>query len=311
MTVKELKNALKGISEPIDRIAGFCDNYEQMFEACSIEVETDFENSVTTVTIDGGFSVNSEEFIRVSEVIPQLLDLPDELDDCCVYYAGHDNKGESSGGIREIRKVTLINSPLGNGVSLRGPHSCNLLDDDLYLTMIYVNDKGALSLKESFDDLLKKLDVTRNNEMFFFSERDNLFRCEHDGVYIRIISNEITSSALITLLYNSFNDVFFCQTPLVGNDDAVDRLTNDIDHRYWAKYAIVVAPADDRDSIISFRNGWDRSIENLYFFRKECETQQEVDQFIAVHKPDLEVGDRVVRFINRYIDNPLDLILDY
>jgi len=25
MTVKELKNALKGISEPIDRIAGFCD----------------------------------------------------------------------------------------------------------------------------------------------------------------------------------------------------------------------------------------------------------------------------------------------
>ena len=36
MTVKELKNALQGISEPINRIAGFCDNYDQMFDHCEV-----------------------------------------------------------------------------------------------------------------------------------------------------------------------------------------------------------------------------------------------------------------------------------
>jgi hypothetical protein len=32
-------------------------------------------------------------------------------------------------------------------------------------------------------------------------------------------------------------------------------------------------------------------------------------QFIAEHNPDKELGDIAVRFVSRYINNPLDLIL--
>ena len=37
MTLKELKELIKG--KRIDRIAGFCDSYEQMFERCRIDIQ--------------------------------------------------------------------------------------------------------------------------------------------------------------------------------------------------------------------------------------------------------------------------------
>ena len=64
MTVKEFKNALKGISEPIDRIAGFCDNYEQMFDHCEVRVN---ENTVEIDTSEDLFK--PENFQPVAESI--------------------------------------------------------------------------------------------------------------------------------------------------------------------------------------------------------------------------------------------------
>ena len=46
MTVKELKSALQGINEPINRIAGFCDNYDQMFDHCEVRVN---ENTLVRI----------------------------------------------------------------------------------------------------------------------------------------------------------------------------------------------------------------------------------------------------------------------
>ena len=56
MTVKELKNALQDINEPIDRIAGFCDNYDQMFERCQINI---LEHAVQIDTIEDLFEPDS------------------------------------------------------------------------------------------------------------------------------------------------------------------------------------------------------------------------------------------------------------
>ena len=47
----------------------------------------------------------------------------------------------------------------------------------------------------------------------------------------------------------------------------------------------------------------------MVYAKAECDTEQEEEQFIASHNPDKDLGDIAVRFVSRYIDNPLDLIL--
>jgi hypothetical protein len=47
----------------------------------------------------------------------------------------------------------------------------------------------------------------------------------------------------------------------------------------------------------------------MVYAKRECDTEQEAVQFIAEHNPDKELGDIAVRFVSRYIENPLDLIL--
>ena len=100
MTVKELKNALQGISEPIDRIAGFCDNYDQMFDHCEVRVN---ENTVEIDTSEDLFK--PENFQPVAESIARILALPVEMDDHSVLYEGVDNHAETVQLTRDIRRA--------------------------------------------------------------------------------------------------------------------------------------------------------------------------------------------------------------
>ena len=155
MTVKELKNALKGISEPIDRIAGFCDNYEQMFESCQINV---LEHAVQIDTIEDLFEPDSTP--TIPEAIAEILALPKDLDNYIVAYEGEDNNAEHRLINRVIRKIAVIRGATGIGISLQGPQPSGVLNQHGYLTKLFVNDERAKSLNEVFYDFLDELDFT-------------------------------------------------------------------------------------------------------------------------------------------------------
>ena len=74
MTLKVLKELIKG--KRIDRVAGFCNSYEQMIDRCRLDVHN---GSVEIDTSDDGD--NSDQFEPVPKVIDQLLAMPSEYDD--------------------------------------------------------------------------------------------------------------------------------------------------------------------------------------------------------------------------------------
>ena len=292
MTVKELKNALKGISEPIDRIAGFYDNYEQMFERCKIELEG------RTVTFDAD-EAQPEGCISVSEAIAQVLAMPEEQDDFVVFYTGCDNHDEHTLLYRSIRKIAIISGPTGVGISLQGPQPSGILNQHGYLTKLFVNDERAKSLNQEFYDFLDELDFTCD----FMDSRET-----DEGIFIDFVSNSVTSASLIALMAGTFKEVIFCRTPFASDMREICRLTNDHEGRYWSKRAAVFSPADDRRNVVENRD-YQYCIQDMVYAKGECDTEQEVEQFIAQHNPDEELGDIVVRIVSRYIDDPLDLIL--
>ena len=294
MTVKELKNALKGISEPIDRIAGFCDNYEQMFERCQINV---LEHAVQIDTIEDLFEPDSTP--TIPEAIAEILALPEDLDNYIVAYEGEDNNAEHRLINRVIRNIAVIRGATGIGISLQGPQLSGVLNQHSYLTKLFVNDERAKSLNEEFYDFLDELDFTR--DFMDSSETD-------EGIFIDFVSDGVSSASLIALMAGTFKEVIFCRTPLACDKKEICRLTNDHEGRYWSKRAAVFVPADDRWSVIENRD-YHYCIQDMVYDKGECDTEQDVEQFIAQHNPDEELGDIVVRIVSRYIDNPLDLIL--
>ena len=294
MTVKELKNALKGISEPIDRIAGFCDNYEQMFERCQINV---LEHAVQIDTIEDLFEPDSTP--TIPEAIAEILALPEDLDNYIVAYEGEDNNAEHRLINRVIRKIAVIRGATGIGISLQGPHPSGVLNQHGYLTKLFVNDERAKSLNEMFYDFLDELDFTCD----FMDSRET-----DEGIFIDFVSDGVSSASLIALMAGTFKEVVFCRTPFTSDKREICRLTNDHEGRYWSKRAAVFSPADDRRSVVENRD-YQYCIQDMVYDKRECDTEQEVEQFIAQHNPDEELGDIVVRIVSRYIDDPLDLIL--
>lgn len=294
MTVKELKNALKSISEPIDRIAGFCDNYDQMYNLCGVRVN---ENTVEIDTRVVLFA--TEDATTVAEAMARVLALPAEMDDYLVFYVGCDNHAENCQLIRDIRRINVVQGATGAGISLQGPPPSDVLNRGLYVTKLFVNDERAKSFNEPFCDFLDEMDATCDDAII--EDREN-------GVFIHVVTDEAMSVSLIALMAGTFKDVIFCRIPFACCDEEIYRLTNDHEGRYWSKRAAVYAPADDRYSIIQNKD-YRYCIQDMVYDKAECDTEQEVEQFIAEHNPDEELGDRVARIVSRYIDDPLDLIL--
>ena len=294
MTVKEFKNALKGISEPIDRIAGFCDNYEQMFDHCEVRVN---ENTVEIDTSEDLFK--PENFQPVAESIAQILVLPVEMDNHSVLYEGVDNQAETVLLTRDIRRVNVVQGATGSGISLQGPQPSGVLNRGLFVTKLFVNDERAKSLNEEFGYFLDEMEATCDDAII--EDRDN-------GVFIHVVTDECSSASLIALMSGTFKEVIFCRTPFASDKKEICRLTNDHEGRYWAKRAAVFAPADDRRSVVRNRD-YQYCIQGMVYDKEECNTKQEIEQFIAHHNPDEDLGDIVVRIVSRYIDDPLDLIL--
>ncbi len=296
MTVKELKNALQGISEPIDRIAGFCDNYDQMFDHCEVRVN---ENTVEIDTDKDLFK--PENFQPVAESIARILALPDEMDNHIILYEGVDNHAETVQLIRAIHRVNVLQGATGTGIgiSLQGPQPSGVLNRRLYVTKLFVNDERAKSLNKEFGYLLDDMEATCDDAIL--EDRDN-------GVFIHVVTDEFSSASLIALMAGTFKDVIFCRVPFDSSDEEVYRLTNDHEGCYWSKRAAVFVPADDRRSMTPDEK-YKYCIQDMVYAKAECDTEQEVEQFIAEHNPDKELGDIAVRFVSRYIENPLDLIL--
>ena len=294
MTVKELKNALKSISEPIDRIAGFCDNYEQMFERCQINV---LEHAVQIDTIEDLFEPDSTP--TIPEAIAEILALPEDLDNYIVAYEGEDNNAEHRLINRVIRKIAVIRGATGIGISLQGPQPNGMLNQGLYVTKLFVNDERAKSLNDEFCYFLEDMDATCDQAIIEERKED---------LFIQVVTDEFSSVSLIALMAGTFNDVVFCRVPFDSSDEVINRLTNDHEGRCWGKHAAVYVPADDRRSMTPDEE-YKYCIQDMVYDKEECNTKQEVEQFIAHHNPDEDLGDIVVRIVSRYIDDPLDLIL--
>lgn len=294
MTVKELKNALKGISEPIDRIAGFCDNYNQMFSHCEVRVNWNSVEINTDVDL-----FDPENATTVAEAIAKILDLPAKTDDYTVFYEGCDNHDETVQLMRDVRRINVVQGATGIGISLQGPQPSGVLNRGLFVTKLFVNDERAKSLNEEFGYFLDDMEATCDDAIL--EDRDN-------GVFIHVVTDEVSSASLIALMAGTFKDVVFCRTPFVSCDEELYRLTNDREGRYWSKCAAVFVPADDRESVINLEH-YKYCIQDMVYAKAGCDTKQEVEKFIAEHNPDEELGDKVVRIVSRYIDDPLDLIL--
>ena len=294
MTVKELKNALQGISEPIDRIAGFCDNYDQMFDHCQINV---LEHTVQIDTIEDLFEPDSTP--TIPEAFAEILALPEDLDNYIVAYEGEDNNAEHRLINRVIRKIAVIRGATGIGISLQGPQPNGMLNQGLYVTKLFVNDERAKSLNDEFCYFLEDMGATCDQAIIEERKED---------LFIQVVTDEFSSVSLIALMAGTFNDVVFCRVPFDSSDEVINRLTNDHEGRCWGKHAAVYVPADDRRSMTPDEE-YKYCIQDMVYAKAECDTEQEMEQFIAQHNPDREMGDIAVRFVSRYIDNPLDLIL--
>lgn len=294
MTVKELKSSLQGINEPINRIAGFCDNYDQMFDHCEVRVN---ENTVEIDTCEDLFK--PENFQPVAESIARILALPVEMDDHSVLYEGVDNHAETVQLTRDIRRVTVVNGTTGCGISLLGPQPSGILNQHCFLTKLFVNDERAKSLNQEFYDFLDELDITCD----FMDSRET-----DEGIFVQFLADGVSSATVIALMAGTFKDVVFCRVPFDSSDEVINRLTNDYEGSCWGKHAAVYVPADDRESVINHEH-YKYCIQDMVYAKTECDTEQEAVQFIAEHNPDKELGDIAVRFVSRYIENPLDLIL--
>lgn len=309
MTLKELKELIKG--KRIDRIAGFCDSYEQMIDRCRLDVHN---GSVVIDTSDDGD--NDDQFESVPKVIDQLLAMPSEYDDYPVLKSGFDNNIDNVMLVRQVISAMFKHSQSdGVGLCLLGREPLRFIDDDdddddflysesMYHVVIIIEDPRAQKLNEKFTEFIHAscnwpFDIERLDEdMMFFSYFD-------DATLLSFTTDEGTSANLIALISGSFNGVYFTRTPLNSSTD-VERLSNDLEGKYFGPKKAVIYPA----YIPDYNAPHLTEIASSTCYAKECATVSEMEQFIASHNPDEAVGDLVRRITTSYIDDPIDLIIE-
>ena len=309
MTLKELKELIKG--KRIDRIAGFCDSYEQMIDRCRLDVHN---GSVVIDTSDDGD--NDDQFESVPKVIDQLLAMPSEYDDYPVLKSGFDNNIDNVMLVRQVISAMFKHSQSdGVGLCLLGREPLRFIDDDdddddflysesMYHVVIIIEDPRAQKLNEKFTEFIHAscnwpFDIERLDEdMMFFSYFD-------DATLLSFTTDEGTSANLIALISGSFNGVYFTRTPLNSSTD-VERLSNDLEGKYFGPKKAVIYPA----YIPDYNAPHLTEIASSTCYAKECASKDEMEQFIASLNPDEAVGDLVRRVTTRYIDDPIDLIIE-
>ena len=308
MTLKELKEIIKDKS--IDRVAGFCNSYEQMFDRCRIDVHND---SILIDTSDDGD--NDEQFEPVPKVIDQLLAMPSEYDDNPILKSGFDNYNEFGLLLRQVTCVRFEHSHSGGtGLKLLGREPLRFIDDvddDDFLdcecahhVKFIIEDPRARELNEKFMDFIyancnwPPYSEQLDEDAMYFTYND-------DATFLSFVTNEGTSANLIALIAGAFDGAYFTRTPLT-RDSEVERLSNDRHGKYFGPCQAVVYPAYRPDD---YNVPHLREIASSICYAKECASKDEVEQFIASHNPDEAVGDLVRRVTTRYID-PLTLILE-
>ena len=315
MTLKELKNFIASCEQPIDRIAGFCDSYEQMFERCCIDIQESEQRIYIDTYLDDDIDEKAKLFIPVPEAIDKLLALPSACDEYSILFIGLDNKDCNCILVRNVSIAKIMQSPQGTGACLLGREPLRFIDDDdddddflysesMYHVVIIIEDPRAQKLNEKFTEFIHAscnwpFDIERLDEdMMFFSYFD-------DATLLSFTTDEGTSANLIALISGSFNGVYFTRTPLNSSTD-VERLSNDLEGKYFGPKKAVIYPA----YIPDYNAPHLTEIASSTCYAKECATVSEMEQFIASHNPDEAVGDLVRRITTSYIDDPIDLIIE-
>lgn len=310
MTLKELKEIIKG--KHIDRVAGFCNSYEQMFDRCCID-----ESRSDSVVIDT-FEFEDEHdprFIPVSEAMAKLLEMSAKHDDDRVIMTGLDNNVSNEVLFRNVSCAKLIPSAEGNaGLCLLGREPLRFIDDvdddefldyeRVYHVKFIIEDPRAQNLNEKFMDF-----ISANCNWPPSCERSSddamYFTYYDDATFLSFVTDEGTSANLIALIAGAFDGAYFTRTPLT-RDSEVERLSNDRHGKCFGPCQAVVYPAYRPDD---YNVPHLREIASSICYAKECASKDEMEQFIASLNPDEAVGDLVRRITTRYID-PLTLILE-
>ena len=307
MTLKELKNMIEG--QRIDRIAGFCDSYEQMFDRCCVESNSDY------VAID---TFENDEcdprFIPVSEAIAKLLAINTNLDNCPVVMLGLDNEMCNEVLVRNVSSAKFLPSADGNvGLSLLGRKPIKFIDDEEFLDLgdmfhveIVIEDPKAKKLNEKFCEFL------HTNCNWFIPnddpQNDNWdIYIDKDATFIDFIADDDSSAALTALIAGAFEGAYFTRT-LLSKDVDVERLSNDREGKYYKPYQAVIFPAYIPDEEIMNLHSELTHIAGSQCYVKECDSTDEMELYIANHNPDVTVGDLVRRITTHYINDPLDFI---
>lgn len=311
MKLKQLKEIINGIDVPIDRIAGFCDNYDQMFDTCHVEVE-DGE-----IVIDTSFEIQEDShFYPVSKAIADLLALPSECDDYPVFKSGLDNQEECVILQRQVRSAKVVQSAQGAGICLLGRETLRFIDEEYaldnfavaYHVEIIIEDPRAQKLNEKFEEFLYGCckmccdDIRYDDNAWIISNYG-------DVTILDFVANEAKSDNLIALITGAFDGIYFSRTPLTRATE-VERLCNDSAGKYYGPLQAVVYPAYVPDKDLLNNPPYLTEIADSTCYAKECATTDEMEQFIAGLNPDEAAGDLVRRINTRYIDDPLTLILE-
>ena len=311
MTLKELKDFIRSIGQSVDRIAGFCDNYEQMFDTCYVEVE------YGEIVIDTSFGIQEDShFYPVSKAIADLLALPNLCDDYPVFKSGLDSQVECAILHRQVRSAKVVQSAQGIGICLRGRETLRFIDEEdalnncdvAYHVEIIIEDPRAQKLNEKFADFLYDCCKMCCDDIHYDDNTCNISNYD-DVTTIDFVADEATSDNLIALITGTFDGVYFSRTPLTCATE-VERLCNDSAGKYYGPLQAMVYPAYVPDKDLLNGPPYLREIATSICYAKECASKDEMKQFIASHNPDEAAGDLVRRINTRYIDDPLTLILE-
>ena len=302
MTLRELNNIIESIDVPIDRISGFCDQYEYMFDRCRVSVIKFLDEVVIETFCDAEEESEMEEkgFYPVPLMIEKLKAEAKCHGDYIVKLDGRDNDYDSRLVIRNVFTARVLHSGASAGISLLGPECGNLLNMGIFVARVIIEDNRAKNLNDTFCDfitLLYSFDGEANDAI-------HLRTFEDGSTYLRFIAWKESCAAVVAMLSSMFNGVYFTITPLTDESTSCS-LSNDCDHKWFAPWQAVVYPAylpDPYDSELE-------SIDGIMFYRHECGSKQEALQFINDHHYNESVGDMSQIISTRYINDPQELIM--
>lgn len=305
MTLKELIGIIDGAGVRIDRVAGFCDGYEQMFDRCRITVrEATNPSHYGVIYIDTGEGGGTEDdgFYPVPKMIDKLHAEAVLHGGSTVYFTGLDNVEEAKVLYRDVMSARVVRSGASAGLSLLGPEPMSYYDDDAYLAKVVIEDPMARSLNAAFAEFLEALAYRWDYPVDDLAD-EVYVEPREDYTVVSFVSWKEACESVAAMLAVMFAGVYFTITPLTG-DEHEERLSNDRDGKYFAPWRAVVYPAYEPHNDPELT--W---IADAACYAQECDTAQEMEQFIANHHPNARVGDLAQRITSRYIDSPLELIM--